>query len=306
MSDSEYALKTIEWGRVARFLGWFSIGLGLCEVLAPRKLSRGIGIARPKTGLTGSFGLREMTAGFGILSGKQTGNWVWARVGGDVLDLIALASALPHRRNRRGRLLGAMAAVAGVTGLDALCAAQLSQQGSERSGTRLTKTVTINRSADDLYRFWLDARNLPCIMPHITRVDAIDEQRSHWVASGPGGMQWEWDSEITESRAPTRLAWRSMPGAALEHSGAVELRTAPGNRGTEMKVRMEYRLPGNGLGRTVATLLGHAPEQEMDETLRRFKQLMETGEIARSEGAAQGSQFIPPPARRQEPSSAAA
>ncbi len=281
--------RTVAWG-----LGWFSIGLGVAEMVAPRMFSKAVGIARPKPGLTASMGAREVAAGIGILSSEMPVSWMWARVAGDGLDLAALAMALATRRNGRGRLLAATAAVLGVTAADVVCARRLSGQARP---THVMQAVTINRPAADLYEFWSNQENLRGLMPHIREIARRADGRSHRVAQAPGGVEVEWESEVTEASAPHRFAWRALPGSAITHAGAIYFRPAPGNRGTEVRLEMDYQLPGNGLGRSLAMVFGAAPEQEVAEALRRFKQVMETGEVAQAEGQAQGGQLIPPSAQ---------
>jgi hypothetical protein len=110
---------------LARALGWFSIGLGLTEVVAHRRLAEMIGV-RDHPVLLPLLGVREILSGIGILSeGRPTG-WLWSRVAGDAMDLALLGAALMSPDARRERVAAATAAVAGVTALDVLCSAQLS------------------------------------------------------------------------------------------------------------------------------------------------------------------------------------
>jgi uncharacterized membrane protein len=113
--------------------------------------------------------------------------------------------------------------------------------------------------------------------------------RSHWVAKGPAGTSVEWDAEITEDRPGERIAWRSVEGADVENSGAVSFEAAPGGRGTIVRVELEYNPPGGFLGAGLARLFGEEPGQQVDADLRRFKQVMETGEVVVSEGTVPGT-----------------
>jgi hypothetical protein len=126
------------WNKVAGGLGWFSIGLGLTELLAPRELARSIG-APARTQLIRAMGLREIMAGLGILLGRNTRVWVQSRVAGDMIDLALLGAAYRARRAKRANLAVATAAVAGVTALDVLCAARLAQAAPLSS----TKSVAV-------------------------------------------------------------------------------------------------------------------------------------------------------------------
>jgi len=98
----------------------------------------------------------------------------------------------------------------------------------------------------------------------------------------------KWDAEITEARSNEHIAWRSLEGADVENSGWVHFEAAPGGRGTIVSVEIEYNPPAGVLGATVAKILGRAPEHEVEEDLRRFKQVMETGEIITTEGQPAG------------------
>jgi uncharacterized membrane protein len=177
-----------------------------------------------------------------------------------------------------------MAAVAGVTALDVLCSQQLSQSAPDGQVQRVEDSVTINRAPADLYRYWRDFRNLPRVMPHLTSVRVDTERHSHWVAQGPAGTTVEWDAEIIDDQPDTLIAWRSLAGADVDHTGSVRFEEAPGGRGTSVRLCMVYHPPGGALGAVVATLFGKEPGQYMQEGLRRFKQLMEAGEIATTAG----------------------
>ena len=154
---------------------------------------------------------------------------------------------------------------------------------------RVEKTVTINKSAEELYSFWRKLENLPQFMSHLLRVDEVSETRSHWVAQAPLDITVEWDADIVEDRPNELIAWASVDNADVENSGFVRFKPAPGDRGTEVKVVMEYSPPGGALTATFAKLFGEEPEQQVGDALDKFKQLMETGEIATTEGQPQGA-----------------
>jgi uncharacterized membrane protein len=229
------------------------------------------------------FGLREMASGVGLLTQHRPAPWMWGRVGGDALDLACLGVALTSDEAKPGRIAAAMAAVAGVTALDVCCSQQLSQSAPQQ-GHCAESSVTINRAPADLYRFWRDFQNFPRFMPHLRSVREDTARQSHWVAQGPAGTTVEWDAEITEDRPDAVIAWRSLAGADLDHAGSVHFEAAPGERGTVVRVCMQYHPPGGALGTVVATLVGEEPGQHMHEGLRRFKQLMEAGETATTAG----------------------
>jgi uncharacterized membrane protein len=292
--------------QLATALGWFSIGLGLAEVAAPGSVARLVGVRdddRNRWTLR-AMGVREVVSGVGILTQPRPTGWVWARVGGDMLDLAYLGTALNSDHANRGRVTAAIAAVAGVTALDVLCgqglsaepragagrsrAARLGRASRERA-VHVRKAITIGRPAEDLYKFWRDFENLPRFMRHLESVQVTGERRSHWKAKAPFGRTVEWHAEITEDRPNEQLAWRSLESADVPNYGSVTFEPAPGGRGTTVRVDLHYEPPGGVIGATIAKLFGEEPGQQVQEDLRAFKQLMETGEVVQSEASVKGA-----------------
>ncbi len=150
-------------------------------------------------------------------------------------------------------------------------------------GMRVEQSVTINRPAEELYRFWSDFANLPRFMNNLVSVECSG-QRSHWVARGPAGTTVEWDAEIVNERPNDMIAWRSLAGSTVDNAGSVHFTPAPSGRGTIVHVEMKYNPPAGKLGAAVAWLFGEEPNQQVREDLLRFKQLMEAGEIASTQG----------------------
>jgi uncharacterized membrane protein len=151
-------------------------------------------------------------------------------------------------------------------------------------GVKVEHSVTIGRPAAELYGFWRQLENLPLFMEHLDSVTVRDDGTSHWVAKARLGKRVEWDAAIHNERPNQLLAWRSLPGSDVDHAGSVQFHEAPGGRGTEMKVVLEYHPPAGRVGETLAKLLGEEPERQVREDLRRFKQVMEAGEIPTIEG----------------------
>ncbi len=148
--------------------------------------------------------------------------------------------------------------------------------------------LTVNRPVKEVYGFWRHLENLPRFMEYLQTVTEIDAKRSHWVAKTPiGGVPVEWDAEITEEIPDKRLVWGSQPGSTLMTSGSVDFNAAPGDRGTELHVRMRYSPPGGAAGAAVAKVFNQITSQSIEDDLRRFKEVMETGEVA-STGAHNG------------------
>ncbi len=141
------------------------------------------------------------------------------------------------------------------------------------------RTVTINRSRQDLYDFWRDFRNLARCLENIERVDVGDGGRSHWVVAAPAGRKVEWDSRITEDEPGRVLAWEST-GGDIKTSGRIEFKDAPPGRGTEVTATIVYEPPAGEVGKLIAKLFQKEPKIQARRDLRRFKQLMETGEIS--------------------------
>jgi uncharacterized membrane protein len=273
----------------AKSLGWFSIALGAAEVFAPRALAKFIGIKEQPI-LLPALGLREITSGVGILTQRQPAGWLWSRVAGDALDLGLLATAyMSDACEDEDAIEAAAAAVAGVTVADIVCAIMLSRAEDRRGrGKFITQTITIDRTPEELYGFWHRLENLPRIMRYLESVRPIGDNRSHWVARGPAGVDVEWDAEITDDRPNELIAWRSLPGADVDNEGVVRFQRAAGGRGTVVRVEMRYTPPGGGLGAIVAKLFGRAPEQEIQIDLYRFKQIMETGQVTTTDGQPAG------------------
>ncbi len=275
---------------LAEGLGWFSVGLGLAEVAAPRALGQLIGVdgGRGRT-LLRAVGAREIASGLGILSGRRRSAWMWSRVLGNAMDLALLGAAMSAGRNHRSRLNATTLAVVGVTAVDVLAAARVSRApaaaGSSERGIEVVKAITIARTPGELSRFWRRLENLPRFMENVEAIEPRGETRSLWRVKGPAGRTVEWEAEITEDRPGECIAWRSLPGADVSNAGRVEFAPAPGGRGTEVRVELRYQPPAGAVGRGVAMLFGRDPAHQVASDLRRFKQVIETGEVTRSDAS---------------------
>lgn len=146
-------------------------------------------------------------------------------------------------------------------------------------GIKLKKAVTVNGPAGHLYRYWRDLKNLPGLFQNVLSVDVLDETRSHWTLKVPGGMTMEWDAEITVDRVNEMIGWRSLEGADIDNAGYIRFERATGGRGTVVRVALQYHPPAGKLGAALSTLFGERPATQVQEALRKFKQVMETGEI---------------------------
>ena len=272
-------------GRLTNGLGWFSIGLGLAELAVPDAVAAVTGVRNTSKTRTVMrlYGLRELAAGVGILAQRRPAGWLWARVGGDALDLLSLASAARGRGADKTKVKIAIASVVGVTAADVFCANQLSDgaQGGKRA--RIVRTIIVDRPVEEIYQFWRNFQNLPRFITYVQSVRYTGDRRTHWVVKGPAGRQIEWDAETIIDEPNRRIAWRSAEGSLFKNSGSVQFERAPGDRGT--LVRVEIDLSSNrgaaGLGKLLQMGLGPA----VDHHLRNFKRLLEVGEIIQSEAS---------------------
>lgn len=222
----------------------------------------------------------------------------WASsVGGGVLAAVGL---------RQRSVLGALVATAGGglvywstrgtqpeagsagSSREASASAERSNMAAT-SGLDVQQIVTIDKPRSELYAFWHSFENLPHFMKHLESVTVLDNRRSHWVAKAPAGATVEWDAEITDERPDELIAWRALPGADVENVGTVRFEDAPGGRGTVVCVSIKYKPPVGLLGAAVAKLWGEEPNQQVKEDLRRFKNLMEAGEIPTTQGQPSGT-----------------
>jgi uncharacterized membrane protein len=156
------------------------------------------------------------------------------------------------------------------------------------AGVNVEESVTINKSPQELYRFWRELENLPRFMRHLESVERITDTLSRWRAKGPGGTHVEWNAEIINEVPNDVIGWKSIEGSDVVSAGSVNFEDAGPGRGTRVRVRLQYSPPGGKLGAAFARLMGRDAATEIREDLRSFKQLMETGEVARTEGQPRG------------------
>jgi uncharacterized membrane protein len=159
-------------------------------------------------------------------------------------------------------------------------------------GVHVEQTATINRRREELFNYWRSFENLPRFMQSLVSVKQLDQARSHWVAKAPAGRTVEWDAEIINEVPNESIGWRTLDGADVISAGSVRFKDAGPDRGTEVLVHLQYDPPGGKIGAAIAWMLGHEPNQTIQEDLRRFKQLMETGEVPTIEGQSRGRQSV--------------
>jgi uncharacterized membrane protein len=146
-------------------------------------------------------------------------------------------------------------------------------------GERVEHAVTVNKPAREVYEFWRDFENLPRFMTHLVDVDTTTDGRSHWVARGPLGLTVEWDAEIIVDIPGEAIGWKSIEGSDVDTAGSVRFRQLPHSRGTEVRVNLKYDPPAGRVGIAAAKLFGFSPKDQIRADMRRFKQILETGEF---------------------------
>jgi uncharacterized membrane protein len=151
------------------------------------------------------------------------------------------------------------------------------------------KSVTLMKPRTEVYQFWRQLERLPSFMIHLQSVTAVSGKRSHWVAKAPGGNEVAWDADIVAERENDLLSWKSVDGSQIQNEGSVRFKDAPADRGTEVEVELSYDAPGGAAGAAIAKWFGEEPSQQLTDDLRRFKQVMETGEVVLSDGSLQGT-----------------
>jgi uncharacterized membrane protein len=188
------------------------------------------------------------------------------------------AAAIVASLGGRNKGAAALALSAGAAAA-AVGAARVKQQGAAAGKAEVERSITIGKTADELRRIWLDPRTLPQIIAGFATVRAPGDGRLHWKVEGPHGRAWEWETE-TVDRAGEGIGWRSLSGGAMSNEGMLRFQGAPAGRGTVVTLRVRFELPGGALGGGVLSLLGNRPLSLVaDGALRRFKNLVETGEI---------------------------
>ncbi|MBV9999268.1 MAG: SRPBCC family protein [Verrucomicrobia bacterium] len=244
-----------------------------------------------RAGLLRTYGLREIVNGAGILAAKDPTPWIWARIAGDALDIATVATGLGDHNPKKDNVLLALAALTGATAADVICSRRLSQaqrttlgpRGGGAEATRIEASLTIEKPAEELYRRWSEPETLSKVMGHFAEIQASGDGRAHWQVRGPFGRALEWDMRTVEERPGEVLRWQALPGSHLPVEGSVRFRPAAADRGTVATLCFQFDPPGGVLGDTALKGLGGAPRLIASKALRRFKNLVETGEIPTTE-----------------------
>jgi uncharacterized membrane protein len=193
-----------------------------------------------------------------------------------------------RKLSREHHPIGAMLATTGASLIWRSTRSDTRARLGGKRGTIVEESVAINRTPEELYRFWSDLERLPTIMPQLASVEQVGYRRSHWVAHGPARSRVDWYADIINDIPNELIAWRTAEGSEVASAGSVHFEPVPAGRGTVVRVRLQYEPPGGKLGAAFAWAFGDDPSQVIREGLRRFKQLMETGEIPTTEGQPRG------------------
>lgn len=144
------------------------------------------------------------------------------------------------------------------------------------------RAVMINRPRQELYNFWRDFSNLPSFTENIKAVERVNDTTTHWTVAGPADVDVELVSQVTKDIPGERIEWRSTEGSDIDHEGWIEFRDNAFDRGTEVRAFVSYDPPAGVIGKVVAKVMQREPRIQVRRELRRFKQLMEAGEVSTS------------------------
>lgn len=269
-------------------LGWFSLGLGLAEIAAPKKVAKLAGLSNGR-GVVKAFGVREVISGFAVLAAPVAKYGLWARVAGDLLDLAVVGKGLAESESlkRRRRLKTAAAAILGITALD-LYSSYKETAGDGYSRTRgaalpepviARESVTIKKPAEDLYLRWRNFSKLPRFFSFLEMVEEISEKQSRWKLKSFAGLNIEWVAELLDDKPGTVISWRTIEGSDISHAGSVSFKATGRGGETILTAELQFTAGGRPSSR-INKAINWLGEHKLKHDLRRFKQLMETGEIA--------------------------
>ncbi|MGE0872438.1 MAG: SRPBCC family protein [Kofleriaceae bacterium] len=264
---------------VARRVGWFSVALGTAEIAMPRAVARFVGVAPDSSApmILRILGAREIASGIATLA-QPTRAWpLWLRAVGDAIDLALLAAAKP-RRVSVGRWIGATLAVAAVGAVDVWAARRTR---ARQIASPVIYAVTINKPPHEVYAFYRDLSRLPEFMDYLESVTEHGAV-SHWVAKLPLGKTVAWDAQIVEDRPGELITWQTVKGSPIKLRGRIEFARAPGRNATEVRVEMQMGVRGIGASPALAKLL---TKPQVKGDLRRLKQVLETGEVLKSDAS---------------------
>lgn len=215
------------------------------------------------------------------------------------------------RRDTAGVVLAALGGMLGLRSATGHCQvydvagiSTADESASKPTRIHVQKSVTIDKSQNELYTFWRNFENLPQFMNHLESVQVTGDKTSHWKVKAPLGYSVEWDAELTSDVENERIGWKSAEISEIPNSGTVEFRPTT-NRGTEVRVTLTYEPPAGKVGSLIAKLFGEEPSQQVAEDLRRFKSLMEAGLIMKTEGQPSGREKVSADSKKENLSATA-
>ena len=194
------------------------------------------------------------------------------------LPMVAAGAVAAYAYSRRPAYRAGRRGTAAIADRDS----DTRQQLGGASGIHVEQATTVNRPLAEVFRFWRNFENFPTFMKHLHSVSQREAGISHWVARGPAGLHVEWDARIINEIDGRLIAWQSLEGSTVSTAGSVNFRETP--RGCEVRVNLQYNPPAGKIGAAFAWLFGREPSIQIRDDLRRFKQLIETGEIPTIEG----------------------
>ena len=189
-------------------------------------------------------------------------------------------------------VLGSLLTLRSITNIELK---RLTGVGGGRLGFALHKDILVYAPVEEVFAFWRAMENFPRFMTHVAEVRTSGGDRSHWRVRGPAGISFEWDAIVTRLLPNQVLAWKSVEGSTVEHSGVIHFEPAHGGRATRLDIRMNYTPPAGALGHVFARLLGADPKKQMDDDLLRFKSLLETGKATGRETVSREELPVPRP-----------
>jgi uncharacterized membrane protein len=267
---------------MSRGLGWLGVGLGVTELAFPRTLASVVGVDqrnRASSMIVRALGVREIASGLAVLASPRHPAPLWARVIGDAIDLGLLGLAMTARGSNHRRLALSLGAIAGIAAADVIAA---QHRMRARRGSPVIASVTINKPPLEVYEFFRRFDHLPQFMDYLTSVEQLGPRRSRWTAKLPIGGTVSWEAEILGDEPGSALWWCSVEDSPIQTRGRVTFTRTPGRNMTEVRVELQLGVLGRGTSTSLARLFAK-PQVKAD--LQRLKQVMETGEVLRSDAS---------------------
>ena len=146
-------------------------------------------------------------------------------------------------------------------------------------GLRIDESIAIDRPPEEVYRFWRHLPNFAQFMSNVESVEEMEGKRSRWRWKAGAGRTFKWDAVIHNELANAMIAWRTLPGADVDHAGSVWFKPTPNGHGTEVRLEMQFNPPGGAVGAALASLWSTDPHKQLRSDLERLKEMMERAEV---------------------------